>query len=339
MSNALERDNFDSNDTGLRDSIEASIAQHSTSPDVDSIVNGAVEERNVELRSRNLDRWGNEKVGKSEIRGGNPQDRRQQAIRAAFQSAKEKAAAPPGGTKASFEIEPGPPKTWDKTAQADWPNLSHATKQAILRTDRETFDALDPHFRKYRELDAAIGPHRHVFPPGVSEPQAISNVLGWAAALRGPNKNMAAAQLLNEVGVSLQDLVAITYGKQPQYEQQYQQQYQQPDYAAMQHEQQVHQVLSQFSQGRPHFEKVRYAMGMAIQNNGARYMLADGNVNLQAVYDDCVRAVGLDSNNRRRNAASVSTRGRAPSGRSESSSQSGSSVRQSINNAIMEARG
>lgn len=51
MSNALERDNFDSNDTGLRDSIEASIAQHSTSPDVDSIVNGAVEERNVELRS------------------------------------------------------------------------------------------------------------------------------------------------------------------------------------------------------------------------------------------------------------------------------------------------
>ena len=153
---------------------------------------------------------------------------------------------------------------------------------------------------------------------------------------------MAAAQLLNEVGVSLPDLVALTYGQQPQqqYEQQYQQQYQQPDYAAMQREQQVHQTLSQFSQGKPHFERVRYSMGLAIQNNGQRYMLADGNVDLDKAYRDCCRAAGLDDGNRsRRNAAAVSPRGRAPPGRSESRSQSVSSVRQSINNAIMEARG
>ena len=187
--------------------------------------------------------------GKLPPDGVRRQDRLRLAIRQAMVHAKAKAASPGQAKTNGFEVPAGPPEDWDKNAQAAWQSLPHEARQAILRSDKVKFDALEPHFRKYRELDSAIAPHRHVFPPGVSEPQAIGNVLGWAAALRGPQKTLAAAQLLNEVGVSLPDLVALTYGQQPQ--QQYEQQYQQPgtDYAAMQREQLVHQTLSQFSQG------------------------------------------------------------------------------------------
>ena len=337
MSNALERTDFDTNDTGLRDHIESSVANHSYGPDVDSVVGNALEQHSRDITARNDRELYKKETPPDGIRR---QDRLRHSIRQAVAHAKQKAAQPET-PKASFEVPAGPPQDWDKNAQAAWSSLPHEARQAILRSDKTKFDALEPHFRNYRELDAAIAPHRHVIPQGMSEPQAIGNVLAWAGALKGPNKTLAAAQLLNECGVSLPDLVALTYGQQPQYEQQYQQQYQQPDYAAMQREQQVHQTLSQFSQGKEHFEKVRYAMGLAIQNNGQRYMRADGDVDLDKAYRDCCRAAGLsDGHDRsRRTAAAVSPRGRAPAGRSESGSQSGSSVRQSINNAIMEARG
>ena len=72
----------------------------------------------------------------------------------------------PETPKAGFEVPAGPPQDWDKNAQAAWQSLPHEARQAILRSDKTKFDALEPHFRKYRELDTAIAPHRHVIPAG-----------------------------------------------------------------------------------------------------------------------------------------------------------------------------
>ena len=293
----------------------------------------------LEQHSRDITARNDRELYKKEIPadGIRRADRLRYSIRQAVQHAKQKAAQPAENPKASFEVPAGPPQDWDKNAQAAWSTLPHEARQAILRSDKTKFDALEPHFRNYRELDAAIAPHRHVIPQGMSEPQAIGNVLGWAAALRGPQKTLAAAQLLNEVGVSLPDLVALTYGQQPQYAPQYEQSYQQPDYATTQR---VHATLAEFSRDKPHFERVRYSMGLAIQNNGQHYMRADGNVDLDKVYGDCCRAAGLsDGHDRaRRKAAAVSPSGRAPAGSSRDDERAAPGVRNAIKAAIAQSR-
>ena len=163
----------------------------------------------------------------------------------------------------------------------------------------------------------------------------------WQHALsrNNPNKALAAVQLLNEAGISLEDLVHAANGGQPA------PLHQQPQYADATanyaNMQQANATLAQFSQGKPHFQAVRHRMGELILQRPSYFIRSDGQVDLDAAYQAAVREAGLgDGNNRaRRNAASVSARGRAPSGHIESERQSGGSVRQSINNAIREARG
>ena len=59
--------------------------------------------------------------------------------------------------------------------------------------------------------------------------------------------------------------------------------------------QEAHQQLTQFSQGKRHFEKVRYRMGELIKANRDRY-IRDGTVNLSKAYADACKQAGRGDN-------------------------------------------
>ena len=279
-SSPLEREG-----TPIRDHIEAAVASHSSSPDVGSVVNGAVEHDRATRhrdRAKPVDHFQHSGLSSTQLRS---------TIRNSIHENKLKIAAGPTQSTKPHEVAAGPPKSWDLNAQAQWHDLPQEARLAIQREEVEMANAIQtkvaPHLQSYAELDQVLGPVRERYAQhGLkSDAEAVHRLVQWESAFSNPaTKVQAAAELMVANGITIPDLLALAgvdprqYQQQQHYQQHYQQQY---DPVAAQQEQAMHQHLSQFARGRPHFEKVRHSMGMLISAHGERYSSPDGSINLR----------------------------------------------------------
>jgi hypothetical protein len=141
-------------------------------------------------------------------------------------------------------------------------------------------------------------------------------------------------RLAQQLGVDLRELVGV-----PQQYQQYAQQYG-GDPVAVQQEQAVEQHLVHFAQSHPHYEQVRVAMGLLLQTRGEQFMSHDGGIDLEKIYHEACKNLGVGSDNRSRRVANISPRSRAPAMPRDLAISAGDShVRRSIISAINQSRG
>ena len=213
-----------------------------------------------------------------------------------------------------MEVEPGPPKTWDREAKRSWPSVDTQTQLAAKREEKRTLEGIE-------KLATAFAPHAELvdlsrqmqksLPSGVSPAQFIRNAAVWDQYLSNPATRDQALQQLGQ-------LYATNYQPQQTYQQ-------------SPNEAQIAQVLHEFSQDKPHFEQVRVTMGQLMQGG----LAAD----LQTAYDQALKLHPeiAAENERKRNAGRMSS-GRSPSG-SPASNKRGNSVRAYLDSAIAEYRG
>ena len=119
-SSPLEREG-----TPVRDYLEAAVASHSHSPDVDSVVSGAIEhDRAIRHRDRAkpVDHFQHAGTSSAQLRS---------TIRGALHENKLKIAAPPTQSAKPHEVAPGAPKSWSLDARASWSELPQETRLAI----------------------------------------------------------------------------------------------------------------------------------------------------------------------------------------------------------------
>ena len=321
-------ENIDLNvDRGTRSHIESAVAAHTPSPDVTHVVNNAVERNNAVRRARD--------DGKSEVKSISdlkPQDRLRATIREAVTQARNKAANPAPIVEAEKFIHNGPPGAWDSAAKAEWNNLPEKVRLAALREQNENLRAYGPLVGKYAEIEKAIAPHRETYAPkGISDAAAVNELFGWYRALNSPHKATALAVLMNQTGISLQDVANVVaqaqqyYGQQQQEPPQYQQRPQQQQYQSDPAE--IAQVLNDFAKDKPQFEEVRVTMGELMQGGLA--------TDLQTAYDKAIKLHSEEKDGRKR---AVSPSSRSPSA-ALTTTQSGKGIRGAIKSAIQESRG
>jgi hypothetical protein len=329
-------------DSGIRKHIESAVATHAPDPDINSLVNGAVEENNRHIRERN-----DRKANGSDLKDIKPQDRLRASIRAAVQEAKRKAAQPQATAAKGAEAPVGPPVSWSSDAKAVWNDLPHDVRMAALREQKSYADAVTPLAKQYAEIEKAIAPHRDIIPKHISEPAAINELFGWYRALQSPHKATALAVLMNQTGVSLQDVANVVaqaqqYYQQQQQPQQFQQsQYQQADDPAIEAQKtaKIAATLATFSRDKPYFQAVRRSMGLLLSAHGEQYLRHDGETDLDKLYKDACRVEGYGAeHNRTKRAAAISPSTRSPSG-PLSTTERGKGIRGAIKAAFQEARG
>jgi hypothetical protein len=325
----------------VRDTVEAAYASHTPSPDIDSIVSGAVEHRDREVRTR--DRASPRDSKEYE---GDRSDRLRQTIRGAIHQKKLEAATGSTQPARKHEAQPGPPASWNLEAKAQWPELPQETRLATLREQSETLNALEskvaPHLREHAEIKEMLAPVRERYARhGLrSDAEAVSRLVQWEAAIAHPQTRVqAVAEIMVQNGITVHDLFALAGA--PQAYQQYAEHYAGDPVAQQMQDQQgmqeAHQQLTQFSQGKPHFENVRFRMGELIRDHGERYM-SQGGIDLAKAYNDACREAGLGDNRARRSAA-VSPASRSPAVAPDTPMRGGSSVRNSIIAAYQQSRG
>ncbi len=311
----------------VRETLVSTVGALRESPNVTSAVNAGIADRDREIRNRDranpLDRYQLE---------AHQRDGRNSATRNAVHEVTRQAAqdaSTPKPINGTMEVSVGPPPTWSTRDKAQvWDTLSEPAKLVVLQEHA----AIKPHLQRYVEIDRELSPIRHLYQQhGLSDAQGMAKIARTISALHDPR---TAVQAYHELGRELNIL-----GYQPQ---QYQQQYagdpvaQQPDYSP-QEEQAVHQHLAQFSQGKPHFEAVRYTMGVLLATRGEKYTLRDGSFDLEKAYREACRIEGLSDNRSRH---SVSPPSRSPAVRHDTSQHSGGgSVRNSIMSAVRQTRG
>ena len=164
----LER-TFDTADTGLRNGIELATATHGLSSDENSALGGALEDHYKNIKTRN-DR---ELKGELPPDGIRRQDRLRYSIRAAVQSAKQKAANPERQKTNGYEVPPGAPQLWSKDAKAEFDQAPHSVKMAALREQKAFVEAIEPIVERYKAFEQAIGPFRANIPQGMADHQAV----------------------------------------------------------------------------------------------------------------------------------------------------------------------
>jgi len=184
------------------------------------------------------------------------------------------------------------PAALSQEIKAMWGTLPPAVQAEFVRRETDTQKGVDQLKAKYEPIEAAFAPHRSQLQQlGKTESQAVEQLLGWHVALSGPNKAEAFKALAQSHGFDIS-----TLGPQPNVAPQ-----SQPDpnqafrtyidplnqkVSALETELQrrdrerVQNDISNFSKDKPHFEKVRIAMGHLI-NSG----LATG-ANSKEIFDD-----------------------------------------------------
>ena len=339
-------------DRGIRKHVEAAFAAHKpTNPDVD-LVNQNAKEAHDAIRRASF--GGKDVKHFSDL---HPNDRRHLQVRDAYTQGKFKAAAasPDKEIKTGPQqyMHDGPPGVWDSNAKSEWEKLSPAVRTSILREQNENLRLLEqatPMMKKYSELDRAIAPHREILPKEVSEPEAIGNMLQWARLIHpsNPDKATGMAMLMQQQGVTLQDvynvLVQAQQGQQQQQQAQQPQQYDQSQQAYQSQQQQVAEIeatLKTFSQGRPYFDAVRVQMGKLMEAHQEDYKGLDDNAALDKAYREACTLAGYVTGKptSTKQAAAISPNTRSPSQAPTSKAAKGSSIRQSIRAAIQESRG
>lgn len=293
----------------LRDHVESAFAAHTSGPDVSSAVNCAVEQRDTELRQRDRQARPGARDWQAEVA-----EKRRQHVRDAVTQARLKTsdqASAPRQVEPGAVPSPGAPASWDTTAKAHWESIPQEVRLAIQR-DHAGF-ASNP---VYHEIEAVLAPARAEYSKhGLSDSQAIGRLMEWESAVRNPQTRIQAAHaLMQQYGITLADL-----GGGPQH---YQPQMPQSDPAAVARES---QRLGKFAQGRSNFEQVRESMGLILSRYPERYLQADGNVNLDALYTAACKAEGVSG--RPASTDLVPPRPRAPAAQ-------GTSVRQSLRAAM-----
>jgi hypothetical protein len=325
-------DEFDTNDTGLKDQIESAVVTHGHDPDADRVENIARDHQEMVRRAP-------DPKNVRTISDFAPQDRLRATIRNAITAHKARdsgnpAFQPPAKGK---DAPIGPPITWSQEAKIGWKDLPQETRLAALKEQKTYMDAVEPIgliAKRAHEIDQAIAPFRGRIPANVSEPQAIKALFEWESVLNNPHTRQAAF-------VSLGQSLGLLPNDAGQYAQT-----SQPVVATMEQwqEREIATHLQEFSKGHEHFDKVRYNMGLILQNSGENYINAKGQTDLEKLYRDACRAQGLhvssDDRVRRADRAAVSPSTRAPSAANQSAGRGqGHDVRSSIKAAISEVRG
>lgn len=263
-------------DTGIRRHVEAAIAAHRPGgPDVDFAAQNIKEQHDAVRRAR--------EDGKDvrDIKDLKPQDRLRQTIRHSVTQEKNKAANAPAAEKfvkgghQEF-LHNQAPGTWSSDAKSEFDRLPESVRLAVLREQNYNVNSFGPILQKHAEIEKAIAPHRDVIPKHISEPAAINELFNWYRALQSPNKAAAAASLLHQAGISIQDL-ANAQGQPYQQPQQYQSQ-------PMDTEAAVSRTLEAFAQNHPHFESVRHFMGTMLAANPSGFNGPDGQPSLHLLY-------------------------------------------------------
>jgi hypothetical protein len=323
-------DEFETNDTGLKDQIESAVVTHGHDPDADRVEAIANDHREMVRRAP-------DPKNVRTISDFAPQDRLRATIRNAITAHKARDSGHPAfqpPAKGGQQAPIGPPVTWSQEAKIGWKDLPQETRLAALKEQKTYFDAIEPIgqiARRAQEIDQAIAPYRGRIPANVSEPQAIKALFEWEGALNNPHTRQAAFITL---GQSL-GLLPTDAGQYAQTSQ--------PVGATMDqwHEREIANELIEFSKGHEHFDKVRYNMGLILQNSGENYLDAKGQTDLEKLYRDACRTQGLHVSDARvvekARRAAVSPGSRAPAAANQPAGR-GHSVRDSIKAAIHSSR-
>jgi len=315
--------------TSLRDHLVASVAEHTVGagPDLDSIVSGAREERDQGLREKDRERRTDGRQWE-----GEQSDKRRSAIRNALNEEKLKAARGTPQPAAAVNLKPGAPASWDQGAKADFHTLPEHLQLAAKREEAGYKAAIErePRIAAYAEIDKVLAPVRETFrATGVkSDAEALSSLLHWEAAIRNPQTRAQAFHALaQQYGSSLHEIMGVG-GQQPAM------QASPAEYEA------AGRQVSQFAQGRPHFEQVRESMGLLMSRHPHLYVQANGASNLEKAYRDACKLEGLSvgaAQPRTRPVARSSPTSRAPIPRTEAPGKT--AVRQSILASVNQLQG
>ena len=215
----------ESNSPTIRDHLEASYASHTPSPDIDSIVSGAVEQRDREVRTRDraapLDHHEYEGASKDRLRS---------TIRGAIHETKLKVATGPTQPLTKHEALAGPPPAWDLDAKAAWHELPEPVRLAVQREQAEAMNGIEtkiaPHLREHAEIKQVLAPARERYQQhGLrSDAEAVHRLVSWEAAIANPQTRVQSiAEIMMQNGVTVHDLFALAGA--PQQYQQYAQHY------------------------------------------------------------------------------------------------------------------
>lgn len=250
--------------------LEAAVAVHSTSTPEDSrAATGAAERRERDNPPRDRERNPGRHAWEAEAR-----DKRHahvaDAVRQSSQKASEEASAPRAIVEPSAEVSlsPGAPEKWSAPAKAAWDSAPRELRLEIQRDQARVA-------QREQKIAGALSASREVFTKlGLSDDQAIASLAACEQGLRNPATRMQTFQAIaREYGIQI--------GGQ-------QQQPSQPDPT-------VTKQLSQFSNSRPHFEKVRVAMGHLLLADERKYSGRNG-PDLDRLYHEACRNLGLSQN-------------------------------------------
>lgn len=199
----------------------------------------------------------------------------------------------------------GPPSSWSKESQAIWENLPPQVKADAIKREAEVAKGFDEYRTKtaqFQEISKALDPIRPLLQQnGIqSDAQAVKTLLEWENGFRNPQTRIQAFhQLAERYGVDLSSLaqrsdqssvpgqeipehlrpVLDNIGQLSQTVTSLESRIQ------MQDQQKIASDLAAFAKDKPHFEKVRAAMGQLMQAGLAKPGDLDGAYQ-QAVWAD-----------------------------------------------------
>jgi hypothetical protein len=209
------------------------------------------------------------------------------------QATSEPAKVAPQGAAAA-------PASLSKDTRAIWDTLPEVVRNDIIKRESDTQRGVEQLKQRYQTIDEALAPYRPLLQQvGKTEGDAVKQLFAWHQALAGPNKAQAFQALARSHGFDLSTLAPASQTSQQQ---------QDPNDPRVQLQQALHGTVSpldqrlsaleqqlvrreqaqlqdeigSFSKDKPHFDRVRYAMGQ---------MMASGYAtSLQDAYDKAVWA-------------------------------------------------
>ena len=205
------------------------------------------------------------------------------------------------------------PASLSKEIKAKWDGLDPEVRNEFLRREADTQKGVEQLKARYQPLDEVLAPVRPLLQQrGLSEADAVKQLFAWQAALANPNKGMAQQALMalaQSHGINLNQAPAQEQPNDPnQYIQPVLEQTTQLGQRLQAIEQnltreqtvRVNGEITKFSEGKPHFEKVRYAMGQ-LMSSGYASNLEDA-YNKATWADPDIRQAILDEQNAKREA-------------------------------------
>jgi hypothetical protein len=205
------------------------------------------------------------------------------------------------------QVASAAPANAPKEVKDIWEKLPQEAQTIFAKREADMAKGVEQLKAKYKPIDDAFAPHRSQLQQlGKTEADAVSQLFGWHEALRGPNKVEAFKALAQAHQINLSSLtgqqappVAQEGQNPPQTDiTQLLGQHFQPilnKVTSLESELQrrdrerVEADIAQFSNGKPHFEKVSRAMAV-LMNSG----IASGN-NPKEIFDDAyIRACRAD---------------------------------------------